>query len=84
MKKRIAKKIVNGWSKPRYKKINPSSSLSLPKIHCQCCVPIYRKWTMKQLECAKRRIGIKDRPVLPLKMKSMWPEIDMKLKIINI
>jgi len=39
---------------------------------------------MKQLECAKRRIGIKDRPVLPLKMKSMWPEIDMKLKIINI
>lgn len=92
MKKRLARKIVNGWSKPRYKKINPSTSIwmneltgkmVLQKIY-YCDIPIYRKWTAKQLARAERRLGIKNEPLLPLKLETMPVELDMKLETINV
>jgi hypothetical protein len=92
MRKRIARKIVNGWSKPRYKKINPilrvwrdvlTDKMGLQKIY-YCDIPIYRRWTARQLARAERRLGIKNEPLLPLKLESMPVEIDMKLKTISV
>lgn len=91
MKKRIARKIVDGQLKPRYKRINPilsvgwdllTGKMGLQKIYY--CIPIYRKWTTKQLARAKRRLGIKSVTLLPLKIESMPVESDMKLETINV
>lgn len=92
MKKRIARKIVDGQLKPRYKRINPilsvwgdllTGEMGLMKIY-YCDIPIYRKWTPKQLARAKRRLGIKSVTLLPLKLESKPVEIDMKLETINV
>lgn len=91
MKKRIARKIVDGQLKPRYKRINPilsvwgdlfTGTMRLQKIY-YCDIPIYRKWTARQLARAKRRLGIKSVTLLPLKLEAMPVEIDMKLETIN-
>ena len=90
MKKRIARKIVNGWSKPRYRKINPlmrvwkdlfTGTMRLQKIY-YCDIPIYRRWTARKLVRAERRLGIRNRkrPLLPLKLEAMPVECDMKLE----
>lgn len=87
MRKRIARKIIDGQLKPRYKRINPipgvwedlfTGKLELQKIYY--CIPIYRKWTAMQLARAKRRLGIKSVTLLPLKLEAMPVEIDMKLE----
>lgn len=92
MKKRIARKIVNGWAKPRKKRINPTlcvwrnwltDKLELHKLY-YCDIPIYRKWTEKQIARAERRLGIKNEPLLPLKLETMPVELDMKLETINL
>lgn len=91
MKKRIARKIVDGQLKPRYKRINSiqavwknlfTDKLELQKIYY--CIPIYRRWTARQLARAKRRLGIKSVTLLPLKLESVPLEIDMKLETINV
>lgn len=59
-----------------------TGKIGLQKIYYS--IPIYRKWTTRQLARAERRLGIKSVTLLPLKLESMPIESDMKLETINV
>ncbi len=59
-----------------------TGKIGLQKIYYS--IPIYRKWTARQLARAERRLGIKSVTLLPLKLESMPIESDMKLETINV